>query len=183
MVSGVNRTDLEALLGEMFDCELMFHGFTNYMRDYELVVYQSVDPRSGKTPRHFRFVFRLCTEIDVRSSVAPNVWARSTDDLLLDTNAVTMESTGYVWGVRCQNLYPGAAIVEVSDRARMWEKHLAVPFHEVQIQGNAHLISLVFADLSVEEVSTGYAPYIVDRQGIAEGYADRSKFPLRPSDE
>jgi hypothetical protein len=179
----VNKSALKALLGQMFDCELLFHGFASYMRDYEMVVYQSVDPRSGLAPRHLRFVFRLCTEADVRSSVPPSVWVRSTDDQLLETHHVTSGSPGYVWGVRCQILYPGATIVETSRRAEVWADHLGVPFHEVLVDANAHLITLVFADLSVEDVSAGYAPYRVEEHGVAEGYADGSKLPLTPSDE
>jgi hypothetical protein len=37
-------SELDRALQELFDKELLYHGFTNYMRDYELVVYQSVDP-------------------------------------------------------------------------------------------------------------------------------------------
>jgi hypothetical protein len=54
--------DLSALrvhLDEVFDNELLFHGFTNYMRDYELITYQSVDPHSGLSPRHLRLLFRF----------------------------------------------------------------------------------------------------------------------------
>jgi hypothetical protein len=167
----------------MFDCELMFHGFANYMRDYELFVYQSVDPRSGLAARHLHFVFRFCPEADVRSTLDSGIWARSTDGQLLETHSVTMDSPGYVWGVRCQTLYPGATIIENSRRAQEWEDRLGIPFHEVQINANAHLITVVFADLSVEEVPAGYVPYRVEERGVAERYADGSKFPLRPSDE
>jgi hypothetical protein len=182
-VTVVNESDLKVQLDQMYDCGLMFHGFTDYMRDYKMVVYQSVDPRSGLTPRHLQFVFRFCTEADARSTVAPDVWRRSTDDQLLGTHHVTNDSAGYVWGVRCQILYPGPTIIENSHRAKMWEDQLGIPFHEVQIKGNAHLITLVFADLSVDVVSAGYAPYSVEEQGIAEEYADGSKRPLSPPEQ
>ena len=44
------------------DKELLFHGFTPYMRDYEMVVYEPVDPgpKYGLVPRHLRFLFRYC---------------------------------------------------------------------------------------------------------------------------
>jgi hypothetical protein len=178
----VDEAQLQARLDELFDSELVFHSYANYMRDYELVVYQSVDPRSGLAPRHLRNLFRLCTEADVRSTVLPAVWTRSTDDELLDSHHVTREAPGYVWGVRCQGLYPGATIVDGSARAQVWTNQLGIPFHEVQIEANAHAITLVFADLSVEEVGAGYGPYHVEIKGIAETYADGSKMPLRPSD-
>lgn len=167
----------------MFDCELMFHGFTNYMRDYELVVYQSVDPRSGLLPRHQRFLFRFCTEVAVRSSVTPDVWTRSTADQLLETHHVTRDTPpGYAWGVQCQVLYPGATIIEGSERAQAWAEQVGIQFHEVRIEGNAHVIDLVFSDLSVEEVHAGYSPYEVEEDGAAEVYARGSKMWLSPPD-
>ncbi len=177
----MDAADLRSRLDLMFDNELMHHGFTSYMRDYELVVYQSVDPRSGLEPRHLRFLFRLCTEAAVRSAVPPHVWARSLDDHLLRTHTVTMETQGYVWGVRCQILYPGATVVEKSDIARAWEGDLGVPMHEVRIEGNSHTIHLVFSDLSVEALPPGWSPYQVEDDGVAERYARGSKIPFPPA--
>ena len=105
---------------------------------YELVVYNSVDPSSGLRPSYRRFRFSLCTEACVRSTVPPLVWARSTDDRLLSEHHVTMESSGYVWGVECQLMYPGASVVEDSGRAKFWHEQLGIPFHEVLVEANAH---------------------------------------------
>jgi hypothetical protein len=129
----------------MFDCELMFHGFANYMLDYQLNVLQSVDPRSGLAPRHLHFVVRICTEGDVRSTEDSNLWARSTGDQLLETHSVSLDSPGYVWGVRCQHLYSGGD----DHRGLTTSPGLGGP------TANANPIPLVFADLSVEEVSAG----------------------------
>lgn len=167
-----------ATLDELFDSDLVYHGFTRYMRDYELIVFQSTDPRSGIAPRHLRFLFRICPEASVRSHLGPDVWARSMEDGLLSQHQVTMESEGYIWGVQCQVLYPGASIVDDSERARWWAGQVGVEFHEIQISANAHQISLVFADLQVEEVAIGYTPFAVGETGIPEAYAARSKMPL-----
>ena len=171
---------LKERLDQLFDNELVFHGCTNYMRDYELVVYQSVDPRSGLHPQHLRFLFRFCTEVAIRSSLTPDAWAESTDDALLVTHQVTRESRGFVWGVQCQVLYPGAKIIPISQRAQAWEEAVGIPFHEVRIEGNAHIIEIVFSELSVEEVHAGYSPYRVEEDGVAEAYARGSKKPLSP---
>lgn len=178
----MDKAQLGARLQEMFDDELMFHGFTNYMRDYELVVYQSVDPNPayGLVPRHLRFLFRICTEVGVRSTVRPDVWTSSIDDRLLETHHVTMEDTGFVWGTQCQILYPGPKIIEDSVRAKWWADEVGVEFHEVLIEGNAHAISIVFSDLVVEEVRDGYTPYTVIHNGIAEQYAAGTHIPLPP---
>lgn len=164
----MNYADLAAQLDELFDSWLVHHGFTSYMRDYELIVFQSPDPRSGSTPRYLRFLFRHCPEASTRSAVPPAVWSGSMDDGLLQQQHVTMQSAGYVWGVRCQELYPGATIAENSERARWWSKQVGVTFHEVEVSANAHQIRLIFADLQVEEVTAGYTPFTVGESGIEE---------------
>jgi hypothetical protein len=173
----VNYADLVAQLDELSDSELVHHGFTTYMRDYELVVFRSTDPRSGIAPRHLRFLFRCCPEASVRSGLAPALWSRSMDDQLLEQHHVTVQSSGYVWGVQCQELYPGAAIAENSERARWWSEQVGVPFHEVEVLANAHQIRIIFTGLQVEEVSAGWTPFEIGKTGIAEEYAAASKIP------
>ena len=85
-----------------------------------------------------------------------------------------------MWGVQCQILYPGANIIVGSHRARTWEEAIGIPFHEVRIEGNAHLMDIVFSELSVEEVHAGYCPYRIEKDGVAEKYAAGSKMPLNP---
>jgi hypothetical protein len=179
----VDKEKLTDSLKELFDNELLHHGFTNYLRDYELVVYQSVDPnpKYGLVPRHLRLLFRFCTEADVRSTVRPDGWSESLDDSLLDTHSVTRDSHGYVWGIQCQVLYPGASIIEKSKRARNWERRVGIPFHEVLIEGNAQTISLVFSDVMIEEVGDGYTPYRVGATGVPERYASNTKIPFDPA--
>ncbi|MET7717718.1 hypothetical protein [Streptomyces sp. NPDC005407] len=38
---------LEQMLDETFDQAVVHHGYTNYMRDYEVFVYVAADPRTG----------------------------------------------------------------------------------------------------------------------------------------
>ena len=173
----MDPADLAARLDQLFDCELVHHGFTSYMRDYELVVFQSTDPRSGIAPRHLRFLFRCCPEASVRSELAPDVWSTSMDDRLLDQHHVTLQSSGYAWGVQAQELYPGAVVVADSDRARWWSEQVGVPFHEIEVSANAHHLRLVFAGLEVTEIADGWTPFTVGRPGIAEEYAAGSKIP------
>jgi hypothetical protein len=181
-IGNVDEAKLTDGLKELFDKELLYHGFTSYLRDYELVVFQSVDPnpRYGLVPRHVRLLFRFCTEADVRSTVSPELWSRSLDDSLLDDHTVTRESAGYVWGIQCQVLYPGAKVIERSKRARNWERRVGIPFHEVLIEGNAQTISLVFSDLVIDEVGDGYTPYRVGATGVPERYGSNTKIPFDP---
>ncbi len=179
----MTEPELNAILGELLDRQLLFHGYTSFMRDYDLIIYEAVDPASGLSPRHRRFRFRFCTEATVRSRVRPDVWSRSLSDDLVEEDSVTRDSAGYVWGVRGQELYPGGTIVRDSERARYWRGQVGIPFWEVQIEANAHEIRLVFSDANVEDLDPGYAPLVVGANGVAERYADGSKIPLSPPDQ
>ena len=175
---------LYSQLEEMFDCELVHHGFTNYMRDYEFVVYQSCDPnpKYGLSPRHIRFLFRFCPEAIVTSRVRPDVWGRSLDESLLNVHVVTQESQGYVWGVQTQCLYPGATVIDNSSRAQFWATALGIEFHEIVVEANAQSITLVFSDIQVDEVADGYTPYQLHSEGVPETYGNATKIPLSPND-
>lgn len=174
----MEQGELNAHLQQMFDNALLYHGFTSYMRDYEMLVYESADPRSGITPRYLKFLFRNCPEVHVLSSIRPDVWSRSTDDSLVETRHVTNDTRGYVWGVLSQELYPGPHIVKDSARARQWTESSGIRFHEVNIEANAHRISIVFSELSVQEIGIGYTPFKVGRSSFAEEYEAESKMPL-----
>jgi hypothetical protein len=176
----VEIADLGSALAELHDKELIFHGFTPYMRDYEMVVYEPVDPnpKYGLVPRHLRFLFRHCTEATVTSRVRPEVWSRSLSDELLKVRHVSRDATGYVWGVESQELYPGARVVKGSKRAACWADRLGIAFHEVLVESNSQAIGLVFSEVTVSEVTPGYAPFTVAASGHAEAYAGSSRQPL-----
>jgi hypothetical protein len=75
---------LEELLDETFDHAVVHHGYTDYMRDYEVVVYLTADPRTGIEPAYLRYLFRYCVEARCESSVPPATWRVSLDDRLID---------------------------------------------------------------------------------------------------
>jgi hypothetical protein len=49
----VEIADLDPVQAELYYKELILHGFTPYMRDYEMVLYEPVDPnpKYGLVPR------------------------------------------------------------------------------------------------------------------------------------
>src|SRR3989442_580658 len=49
---------LEQMLDETFDHAVVHHGYTNYMRGYEVIIYATADPRTGVTPSHLRSLMR-----------------------------------------------------------------------------------------------------------------------------
>ena len=155
----MNAEQLQQALDDVLDHALVYHAFTRYMRDYELIVYVTADPRTGIPPVHLRYLFRYCVEALVESTVAVDTWRRSLDERLIryDTG---VDLDGYVWGVNSHVLYPGMSVMSPSARAEKWSADIGIDFQEVHIESNAHNISLIFSDLSVTEVGEGYAPFV-----------------------
>ncbi|MFI6318318.1 hypothetical protein ACIBG8_12400 [Nonomuraea sp. NPDC050556] len=149
---------LQAALDEIFDFALVFHAYTDYMRDYEALIYIPITPTTTE-PVNLRYVFKYCVEAHVSTAVSPKTWQTSLDDSLLGDPEQAVD--GFVWGVRWQNLYPGAEIIVDSAKAREWSAALGIDFHEVRITTEAQVLSLVFSDLEVSEVPVGYAPFAV----------------------
>lgn len=149
----------------------MYHGFTDYMRDYELVVYATADPRTGIRPQHVRLLFKHCVRAAVTSTLTPEIWSRSMDELLVEAPG-DEPVEGYAWGVRWQVLYPGLSLLGGSVEADRWSVAIGIPFYEARAVMNGHSISLVFADLSKRTVEAGYSPFVVPAAGPGH------KFPL-----
>ncbi|MFG2601874.1 hypothetical protein [Streptomyces sp. NPDC048462] len=152
---------LEQMLDETFDHAVVHHGYTNYMRDYEVIVHATADPRTGIMPARLRYLFRYCVEARCETSVPAATWRVSLDDRLID-DETGADPDGYVWGVKWHGLYPGAGLLPESEATRRWSNAVGIDFHGVRIETNAHNLTLVFSDLQVTEVPVGYAPFVTD---------------------
>lgn len=160
----VDSAGIQAAFDDVFDQALVFHGFADYMRDYEVFIYATADPRTGIRPEHLQYRFTHCTRATVTSALSPETWKRSLDERLVDPER-GRELDGYVWGVKWQVLYPGMKLVPDSAEAHRWSGELGLPFHEAVIETNGHNITLVFSDLTVQAVDPGYAPFVVPGGG------------------
>jgi hypothetical protein len=156
----VDIAQLQRTLDDVYDHALIHHGFTPYMRDYELIVSVTADPVTGIPPAYLRYLFRFCVEATTRSTLTRETWQRSQDERLIDYET-GVDLDAFVWGVDWQPLDPGFSIVPDSARAQMWSATLGTDFHEVHMESNAHDLTLVFADLTVAEVDVGYAPFVI----------------------
>ena len=134
------------------------------MRDYELFIYATADPRTGIRPEHLRYRFRHCVRATVTTALSAEIWKRSLDERLTDYEK-GRELDGYVWGVKWQALYPGMKLVHGSADATRWSHELGIPFHEAAIETNGNNFSLVFSDLAVSTVDAGCTPYVVPGTG------------------
>jgi hypothetical protein len=172
----VDAEQIQAALDDVTDQGVLFHAFTDYARDYEVIVYSEADPRTGIRPRYERFLFRYCVEASIAPGVSAEIWARSLDDRLID-DETARGVDGYAWGSKWQSIYPGGTVVADSERASRWAAALGVDFHEVRLELNAHDLTLVFSDLEITEVAPGYAPFVVG----AENHFI-APMPLSPDD-
>ncbi|WP_443678271.1 YxiG-like protein [Nocardia amikacinitolerans] len=166
MMTIMDAAQITAALDDVFDHAIVFHGFTDYMRDYDVFIYATADPRTGPRPEYLRYRFKYCVRATVDSAVPPDVWARSLDERLVDYET-GRELDGYVWGTRWQCLYPGARLVGDSAEATAWSTRLGLPFHEARIETNGHNLTMVFSDLQVDAVEAGLAPFVVPDDGSA----------------
>lgn len=162
--TGVNIDEIQAAFDDVLDQAVVFHGFTDYMRDYDIFIYVTADPRTGTRPQHLRYRFKHCVRAVVTSAVPPEVWKRSLDERLIDyEQGVNLD--GYVWGAKWQVLYPGMKLLDDSPEAKRWSRFLDRPFHEASIEMNGHNISLVFSDLEVDTVDVSHVPFAVTEGG------------------
>lgn len=153
--------EVAAAFDEVFDQAVVFHGFADYMRDYDVIVYATADPRTGIRPEFLRYRFTMCVRADVTTAVSEQTWARSLDDRLVELET-GVHLDGYVWGVAWQALYPGMSLVEDSVAAARWATALGIPFHEARIETNGHDLTLLFSELDVVRLDPGWSPFTVE---------------------
>jgi hypothetical protein len=161
--ASVNKQELSAAFEEVFDNAIVFHGFAQHLRDYDVFVEVTSDPSTGIDAEYLRYRFTNCVRATVTSALEPHIWKRSLDERLTDYQAYIAadDLDGYVWGVDFQVLDPGMTLVEHSDEASGWAYQLGIPFHHARIETNGHNFDLVFSDLVVTRVDPGFAPYTV----------------------
>ena len=46
IIRGVDTSEIQAAFDDVFDQAILFHGFADYMRDYEIFIYATADPRT-----------------------------------------------------------------------------------------------------------------------------------------
>jgi hypothetical protein len=163
-ITTVDASQIRAAFDDAFDQALVFHGFSDYMRDYDLFIYTTAAPRTGVRPEHLRYRFTHCVKAEVRTAVPAEVWARSLDERLV-TYDEGVHLDGYVWGVAWQMLYPGMELVENSSEAGRWSAALGIPFHHAEIRANGHDLDLVFSDLRVDRLDPGFTPFVIPEVG------------------
>jgi hypothetical protein len=67
----VDISQIQEAFDDVFEQAVLFHGFTDYMRDYDVFVYVTADPRTGIRPEHLRYRFIHCVRAVVSPALPP----------------------------------------------------------------------------------------------------------------
>src|SRR5437016_608247 len=113
----------------MFDVAILYHGFTPFMRDYDVIV-EAGGIRAG------RYRFTHCSEAHLTTRVADKWWLVSWDDRFTDHQRwlAAGEPDGFVWGACWSMAYPGLSYLEDATLAKEWSERFQQPMHEVEIE-------------------------------------------------
>lgn len=152
----MDTVELERKLKEPVEAVVVHHGYTAYMRDYEVII--NVWNGLQSPSKYLRYLFRYCVEARCETFLSTDTWRDSLDDRLLDRETA-IDLDGYVWGANHHELY-GAELRLESEAALRWSKAVGIDFHEVRVETNAHDLTLLFSDLEVSQVPVGYAPFV-----------------------
>ena len=144
----------------LFDSAIVRHSFAPYMRDYDVIIeVPAAKPGGGGSyiEGRYRYRFTHCVEARVETDVPPETWKRSWADEFTDYAAweAAGNPSGFVWGVKYANAYPGARTVADSHAAAKWSEKLGQAMYEVEIRATPFLITLVCHDLRVDRLATG----------------------------
>jgi hypothetical protein len=131
---------------DLYDREILAHGFYPNMRDYFLLVGDF-----GRTPTHYwEYTFRGCVEAGYRLTLKPD--SISFDDSLLRLDSAG-SVPGFVWGVRSAcSAEEGWECSNEEPTARAWAKRLSVPIWYSRIGTNVYELKLWFFALQVEPI-------------------------------
>jgi hypothetical protein len=149
-----------------FDSAIVSHGFTDYHRDYDVMVDVPAalppevpigDTAGSYIEGRYRYRFTHCPDVRVTTMVGDDVWRHSWDDVFTDYQAweAAANPKGFVWGVKWADAYPGLSYVADSSLAASWAERVGHEMHEVVIETNTFTLRLVFHDLRVVQVAVG----------------------------
>lgn len=119
----MDTSQIQAAFDDVVDQAVLFHGFADYMRDYDVFIHATADPCTGIRPEHLQYRFKHCVRATATTAVSPEIWKQSLDERLIDYER-GRELDGYVWGVKWQVLYPGMKLVPGSADATQWSREL-----------------------------------------------------------
>ena len=145
---------LELLSGQLpeLDFGIMQHGFADHGRDYVFIIQNPFGPQPGTYALQFTHVVNL----EYETRVGDEIWQRSWGDEFIDYKAWEQagDPDGYVFGTNWTLAYPGVSIPTHSPQAEAWSTRLERPMYAALIESDRFLISLIFHDVRLRQVSS-----------------------------
>jgi hypothetical protein len=137
--------------GVFVDIGIMSHGFTPYMRDYD-VVFEAL---WGKTKwadakGTYRLRFTHCPEVSTLTALSDAAYkqAWSDDHINFEQWIAAGKPDGYVWGASWSMAY-----VDDSPSAKQWSERFGRAMHEVLIVTEAYRLRVVFHDFTLTKLN------------------------------
>lgn len=73
----MNAVAIQTALNDVFDQAIVYHAFTDYLRDYEVITHSVADPSTGIPPTYDRYLFKCCVRAHATSAVTAESWRKS----------------------------------------------------------------------------------------------------------
>jgi hypothetical protein len=144
----------------LYDNAVVGHGFTPYLRDYDVLVETSAAAPGSKRSYiegRYRLRFTHCVIARIETAVPDEMWHVSWEDHFTNYEAweAAGQPEGYVWGVNYSSAYPGASYSDDSPQAREWTERMGKPMHDISIETNGHNLRLIFHELHITKIAQG----------------------------
>ncbi len=157
---------VEALLEResITDAVILRHRFTDYMRDYEVILgARNGPPNTGIYKDQFvGCAEAVCLTKLVRTFHEPtSSFGLSLADEVVFAGPDYPEKNdpkGFIWGVRFAEVISGWDYAENGKQAKFWSQAIGRKMHEVSVLTNAYRLELVFADIRYSFL--GYEPAV-----------------------
>lgn len=130
---------------DLYDNEIQNHGFTPYMRDYEITTVVYGSSCSSAT---IRLLFKGCVEVNYTSTIPPMAFSMDERLLSLSNN---VEADGFAWGVNHASVEAWEYLGD-SPRVQYWTNHFGLPMHECRFITNVFSLVLIFYNLEIMPV-------------------------------
>ena len=126
--AGVDVAEMRAALDRVFDDAVVFHGYVDYLRDYDLFIVVA----TSEPVQCLRYRFVGCVQANTTSALGPSALPHLLDERLLEGEQAG-QTEGYQ-GVKWQCLYPGMTLVPDSAEAARWSHDTGVTMVEAVME-------------------------------------------------
>ena len=144
----MNKIPDEIVNGDFSYGGILKHGYTDYMRDYEVLVCSLLGPPWDDL---HKYQFVGCVEAHCQSVIDPQIYSDSMSDenILCAEEESAEQPDGFIWGVRSSEI-PSIDFFQGTDSSDFWSDKLRAPCYEARLVTEAYSLKLVFHELRYE---------------------------------